>query len=96
MSKITCWFYCLLANGRDSSKTQVKDFSEAVGVQPVLSISANSVAQVRSTSSGSSGDQSDDDDGETEATQNMDPADAKRMRRYAFVSSLYICLFPKE
>ncbi|KAG6418113.1 hypothetical protein SASPL_120312 [Salvia splendens] len=69
------------ANGRDSSKTQVKDFSETVGVQPVLSIPSNSVAQVRSTSSGSSGDQSDDDDGETEATQNMDPADAKRMRR---------------
>ncbi|KAG6415597.1 hypothetical protein SASPL_123010 [Salvia splendens] len=69
------------ANGRDSSKTQVKDFSETVGVQPVLSISSNSAAQVRSTSSGSSGDQSDDDDGETEATQNMDPADAKRMRR---------------
>ncbi|KAL1558841.1 light-inducible protein CPRF2-like [Salvia divinorum] len=69
------------ANGRDSSKTQVKDFSETVDVQPLLSISTNSIAQVRSTSSGSSGDQSDDDEGETGATQNMDPADAKRMRR---------------
>lgn len=90
-NKIFVDFTVSLANGRDSSKTQVKDFSETVGVQPVLS-----VAQVRSTLSGSSRDQPDDDGRETEATQNMDPADAKRMRRYAFVSSLYIFLFPKE
>ncbi|KAL1532871.1 light-inducible protein CPRF2-like isoform X1 [Salvia divinorum] len=69
------------ASERDSSKTQVEDFSGTVGVPPLLSVSAKSVAQVRSTSSGSSGDQSDDDEAETEATQNMDPADAKRMRR---------------
>lgn len=44
------------------------------------------MAQVRSTTSGSSGEQSDDDEaeGENEATQNMDPTDAKRMRRYSF------------
>ncbi|XP_047971238.1 light-inducible protein CPRF2-like isoform X1 [Salvia hispanica] len=69
------------ASGKDSSKTQVENFSETVGVPPLLSSSTKSVAQVRSTSSGSSGDQSDDDEGETEASQNMDPADAKRMRR---------------
>ncbi|XP_042036843.1 light-inducible protein CPRF2-like [Salvia splendens] len=69
------------ASGMDLSKTQVEDFSEMVGVPPLLSSSTKSVAQVRSTSSGSSGDQSDDDEAETEASQNMDPADAKRMRR---------------
>lgn len=65
-------------------KTQVKDFCGTVGVPPVPAISRKPVTQVRSTTSGSSGDQSDDDEaeGETEDTQNMDPADTKRMRRY--------------
>lgn len=53
------------------------------GVPLLPAISTKYVAQVRSTTSGSSGDQSDDDEaeGDTETTQNMDPADAKRMRR---------------
>lgn len=39
--------------------------------------------QVRSTTSGSSREESDDDeiDGDIETSQNMDPTDAKRMRR---------------
>jgi len=38
---------------------------------------------VRSTTSGSSREQSDDEEveGENELTENMDPADAKRVRR---------------
>lgn len=82
-------FTVSLASGRDLSKTQVEDFSETVGVPPLLSSSTKIVAQVRSTSSGSSGDQSDDDEAETEANQNMDPADAKRMKRYALLSFVY-------
>lgn len=44
---------------------------------------------VKSTTSGSSGEQSDDDDaeGDSEALLNMDPADAKRMRRYSSQSA---------
>lgn len=39
---------------------------------------------MKSITSGSSGDQSDDDEAEEDAetTENMDPTDAKRMRRY--------------
>ncbi|KAK6143217.1 hypothetical protein DH2020_023565 [Rehmannia glutinosa] len=71
------------ANGQESSKTPDKDSGGPVGVPPIPASSRKSVAQVRSTTSGSSGEQSDDDEaeGETETTQNMDPTDAKRMRR---------------
>ena len=43
----------------------------------------NSGLQGRPATSGSSREDSDDDDleGETEMTDNMDPADAKRVRR---------------
>jgi len=43
----------------------------------------NSGLQGRPATSGSSREQSDDDDfeGETEVTDNMDPADVKRVRR---------------
>ncbi|KAI3448697.1 hypothetical protein Pfo_005362, partial [Paulownia fortunei] len=77
------WKMFLSSNGRDSSKTQDKDFGGPVGVPPLPAMSRKSGTQVRSTTSGSSGDQSDDDEaeGETETTQNMDPTDAKRMRR---------------
>ncbi|GER55409.1 BZIP transcription factor [Striga asiatica] len=66
--------------GRDSLKAQDKD---SAAVPPVLASSRRSAAQVKSTTSGSSGEQSDDDEaeGENETTQNMDPSDAKRVRR---------------
>jgi len=50
---------------------------------PALSVVQNSGLQGRPATSGSSREQSDDDDleGETEMTDNMDPADAKRVRR---------------
>ncbi|KAL0285386.1 UNVERIFIED_CONTAM: Light-inducible protein CP [Sesamum angustifolium] len=71
------------ATGRDSFKIQDKDAGGPVSVPLLPAIPRRSVAQVRSTTSGSSAEQSDDEEaeGETETTQNMDPADAKRMRR---------------
>ncbi|CAA0816756.1 Basic leucine zipper 63 [Striga hermonthica] len=66
--------------GRDSLKAQDKD---TAGVPPIPASSRKAGTQVKSTTSGSSGEQSDDDEaeGENETTQNMDPSDAKRMRR---------------
>ncbi|GER55282.1 BZIP transcription factor [Striga asiatica] len=66
--------------GRDSLKAQDKD---TTGVPPIPASSRKAGTQVKSTTSGSSGEQSDDDEaeGENETTQNMDPSDAKRMRR---------------
>ncbi|KAG6423180.1 hypothetical protein SASPL_113568 [Salvia splendens] len=69
---------------KDSVKLQVKDGgSGPVGIPPLPAISKKYGVQVKSTTSGSSGEQSDDDEaeGENESTQNMDPTDAKRMRR---------------
>ncbi|PIN08622.1 hypothetical protein CDL12_18801 [Handroanthus impetiginosus] len=73
------------ATGLDSSTVQNKDSGLPVGLPPIPSVTRKSGAQVKSTTSGSSGEQSDDDEaeGETETTQSMDPADAKRMRRYS-------------
>ncbi|KAK4424728.1 Light-inducible protein CP [Sesamum alatum] len=71
------------ATGRDSSKIQDKDAGGPASIPTLPAIPRRSVAQVRSTTSGSSPEQSDDEEaeGETETNQNMDPADAKRMRR---------------
>ncbi|KAL0413260.1 UNVERIFIED_CONTAM: Light-inducible protein CP [Sesamum radiatum] len=77
------FYFPSVATGRDSSKIQDKDAGGPVGVPLLPAIPRRSGAQVRSTTSGSSPEQSDDEEaeGETETTQNMDPADAKRMRR---------------
>ncbi|XP_047950892.1 light-inducible protein CPRF2-like [Salvia hispanica] len=69
---------------KDSVKVQDKDGGGGpVGIPPLPAISKKYGVQVKSTTSGSSGEQSDDDEaeGENESTQNMDPTDAKRMRR---------------
>ncbi|CAA3024642.1 light-inducible CPRF2 [Olea europaea subsp. europaea] len=69
--------------GNDSSKGQDKIASGPLGFSslPVMPRKSGG-AQVKSITSGSSGEQSDDEgDGETETTQNMDPVDAKRIRR---------------
>ncbi|XP_057763683.1 light-inducible protein CPRF2-like [Salvia miltiorrhiza] len=68
---------------KDSIKLQDKDAGGPVGVPPLPAIAKKYGVQVKSTTSGSSGEQSDDDEaeGENESTQNMDPTDAKRMRR---------------
>lgn len=78
------FYFSSLANGGDSLKTQVKESGGLVG--PLPAISNKSVVQVRSTTSCSSGEQSDydEDEGETEDTQNMDPSNTKRKRRYSF------------
>ncbi|KAK4414226.1 Light-inducible protein CP [Sesamum alatum] len=71
------------ASGQDSSKLHDMDAGEPVSVSPLPAGLKKSGTQVKSVTSGSSVEQSDDDeaDGENEATQNMDVADAKRMRR---------------
>ncbi|KAL2511744.1 Basic leucine zipper 63 [Abeliophyllum distichum] len=69
--------------GNDSSKGQDKDASGPLGLSSLPAMPKKSETQLKSITSGSSGEQSDDDEGEgeTETTQNMDPADAKRVRR---------------
>lgn len=56
---------------------------EVIGIPSLPGIPKKSSIQVRSTTSSSSREESDEDDAEeeTEATQNMEPVDAKRMRR---------------
>ncbi|KAH6772482.1 hypothetical protein C2S52_004722 [Perilla frutescens var. hirtella] len=72
-----------VAHKGSTKPLQDKDAGGPVGVPPLPAISKKSGVQVKSTTSGSSGEQSDDDEaeGENEATQNMDPTDAKRVRR---------------
>ncbi|KAF5739541.1 putative Light-inducible protein CPRF-2 [Tripterygium wilfordii] len=69
--------------GHDLSRAQDKDTNGPLGV-PALPVSQKkSGAPVRSTTSGSSRELSEDEEneGETAMTENMDPADAKRVRR---------------
>ncbi|GAB4836000.1 hypothetical protein Ancab_000918 [Ancistrocladus abbreviatus] len=62
--------------------SQDKDAGGPIGI-PALPAVKKSVAQSKPTTSSSSRDQSDDDEaeGENETTENMDPTDAKRVRR---------------
>ncbi|KAA8544920.1 hypothetical protein F0562_019685 [Nyssa sinensis] len=70
-------------SGYDLPKEQDKDVGGLLGIPSLPAMQKKSGVQVRSTTSGSSREQSDDDEleGETETTQNMDPVDAKRVRR---------------
>ncbi|XP_059652768.1 light-inducible protein CPRF2 [Cornus florida] len=70
-------------SGCDSVKGQDKEASGPLGIPSLPAMQKKSGVQVKSTTSGSSRDLSDDDEleGETESTENMDPADAKRVRR---------------
>ncbi|XP_057439504.1 light-inducible protein CPRF2-like isoform X2 [Lotus japonicus] len=67
-------------SGNDASKLQNKDVNVPIGV-PTMQIKP--AVAIRSTTSGSSKELSDDDDaeGEINMTGNMNPADAKRVRR---------------
>ncbi|OVA20845.1 Basic-leucine zipper domain [Macleaya cordata] len=69
--------------GYKFSSAQDKAVGGAVGIPSLPAMQKISGVQVRPTTSGSSREQSDDDDleGETEMTENMDPTDAKRVRR---------------
>lgn len=71
------------SSGFDPSKGQ-SDKDGSASPLGIPSLQKKSPVQVKSTTSGSSRDQSDDDelDLDTETTQNMDPADVKRVRRY--------------
>lgn len=74
----------IVGAGSDPSlKGQDKEVGVPLGIPSLPGMPKKSSIQVRSTTSGSSREESDEDDAEeeTEATQNMDPADAKRMRR---------------
>ncbi|KAM6596195.1 hypothetical protein CsatA_006719 [Cannabis sativa] len=68
--------------GYDLSRSQDKDANGSHG-SPTLNIHKSSVVSLRPATSGSSREHSDDDEleGETEITENMDPADVKRVRR---------------
>lgn len=79
-----------------SIKLQDKDGDGPVGVPLPSALSKKYGVQVKSTTSGSSGEQSDDDEaeGENESSQNRDPTDVKRMRRYTteYLSCHGFCL----
>ncbi|XP_027160960.1 light-inducible protein CPRF2 isoform X1 [Coffea eugenioides] len=69
--------------GPDPVKGQDKDVGGPLGIPSLPALQKKSGIQMRSTTSGSSREESDEDEGEEEieVTENMDPADAKRMRR---------------
>ncbi|KAH7543244.1 hypothetical protein FEM48_Zijuj02G0164000 [Ziziphus jujuba var. spinosa] len=68
--------------GSDLFGPQDKGSDGPIGI-PSLPMKKNSGVVVRPSTSGSSREQTDDEenDGETEMTENMDPTDAKRVRR---------------
>ncbi|EEF31109.1 light-inducible protein CPRF2 [Ricinus communis] len=69
--------------GHDVFRSQEVDVDGSVGIPSLPSTHKKSVVPLKPTTSGSSREQSDDDEneGETELTENMDPTDAKRVRR---------------
>ncbi|KAF7138906.1 hypothetical protein RHSIM_Rhsim07G0075400 [Rhododendron simsii] len=72
-------------SGYGLPKGQDNDAAGTVGIPSLQAMQKKSGVPARSTTSGSSREQSDDDDeaeGETEALENMDPADAKRARSF--------------
>lgn len=72
-----------VGSGYDLSRSQDKDANGSVGMPSLPAMQKKPAVPVRSVTSGSSREQSEDDEleRETETTANMDPADAKRVRR---------------
>ncbi|KAK3021009.1 hypothetical protein RJ639_046039 [Escallonia herrerae] len=70
-------------SGYDVAKGNDKDVGEPLVITSLPAVQKKPEVQVKSTTSGSSREQSDDDDleGDTETTENVDPADVKRVRR---------------
>jgi len=66
--------------GNDPSKLQNKDDKAPTGIPCSHSLQKKPAVAVRPTISGSSREQSDDED-EISITENMNPTDAKRVRR---------------
>ena len=78
-------FSCLITyvgDEYDLSRSQDKDANEMNGIPALPNYKKSGVA-LKPATSGSSHEQSEDDelDGDIETAENMDPADAKRMRR---------------
>ncbi|ESW16821.1 hypothetical protein PHAVU_007G187400 [Phaseolus vulgaris] len=71
-----------IPSGNDPSNLQDKDTNVPVGMPSIPSMQKKPVVAVRPSTSGSSRELSDDEDAEGETSMNdMDPADAKRVRR---------------
>ncbi|XP_027365545.1 light-inducible protein CPRF2-like isoform X2 [Abrus precatorius] len=70
-------------SGNDPSKLQDKDTKVPVGIPSLPTLQKKPAVAIRPSTSGSSREQSDDEDaeGETSMNDNLDPADAKRVRR---------------
>ncbi|KAK7258697.1 hypothetical protein RIF29_24279 [Crotalaria pallida] len=71
------------SSGNDPSKLRNNDAKVAVGVPSLPAMPKKPAIAIRQTTSGSSRSLSEDEeaDGETYMTENMDPADVKRVRR---------------
>lgn len=82
ISLFSCYSF-LVGSGLDNPKVQDKDSGDPLGIPALPVLQKKSALQGRSTTSGSSREESDEDEveGDIETSQNMDPADAKRMRR---------------
>lgn len=72
-----------ISSVNDPPELQDKDTKVPAGIPSVPTIQKKPAVAVRPSTSGSSREQSDDEDieGETSMNDNMDPADAKRVRR---------------
>lgn len=71
------------SSGTDPATLPDKEVKAPIGIPSLPSMQKKPAVASKPTTSGSSREQSDDDDieGETEITENMDPADVKRVRR---------------
>ncbi|XP_018830240.1 light-inducible protein CPRF2-like [Juglans regia] len=69
--------------GSDSSRSRDKDSNGPLGIPSLPAVQKKPGIPAKATTSGSSREQSDDEEveGENELSENMDPADAKRVRR---------------
>lgn len=78
---INCDYVCM--GWVVDSKGAGKDGGGPVGIPSLPVVQKKAAIPVKSATSGSSRELSDDDEleGDTETTQNMDPTDAKRVRR---------------
>lgn len=80
---ITLFPITYVGAGYDLSRPHDKNANAPVGIPSLPATQHRSAVPVRQATSGSSRELSDDEDieGETAMTENMDPADVKRVRR---------------
>lgn len=74
---------------------QDKAVAGPIGIPSLPVMQKSTGVQIRPATSGSSREQSDDDDleGDAETTDPMDPADAKRARRYSYILVFLMLIF---